>query len=426
MESTVFRPNKNLRFAQKFFGTLKRGSEQLQIINILSEKYKESSSDVTEKVRPFIKSLVDTFGINLDVSMNPVFKSIPEFIHKTKYPTTAAIELTHKCNLECKHCYGEYGKGAAAEMPFEKAIKLLKDLKKMGVRIIEYTGGEIGIYNKLADLLKETLNLGFDFVVLLSNGVKLSSEVRQILIDNKDRMYIQIDVHSFNEQYLKWFTGRNDILNKTMKNIETLAKKQVPIRIATIVTSKNINELEQIADWAYMIGAKKFVVSPVIKLGMAKKNSKELFIENESDNKKLSEALLNIQTKYPSFFSINEGSNSSRDNCGCLTSVIAIDPVGNIKLCSFDNGKYFNGLLGNVFEENAKDIYDKHSELIKEIFHLKQPKYNSSDCKLCEHRTFCSHCLLRALMMGKEKTNCCNWYRNNVSDSLRLFFEGQE
>lgn len=80
-----------------------------------------------------------------------------------------SIELTTKCNIKCLHCYGDYQiKGI--EMLLTNIKKLLYDLESMGVKNIEFTGGNISVYPFLYEALKIAYSLKFSAVVLLTNG----------------------------------------------------------------------------------------------------------------------------------------------------------------------------------------------------------------------------------------------------------------
>ena len=81
--------------------------------------------------------------------------------------------------------------------------------------------------------------MGFEQVSLLTNGVRISDKLIQILEKNKDRVYVQIDLHSLNEEYFSWFTKTPNVLEKVKYNIVVLANKGILMRIATILTPKN-------------------------------------------------------------------------------------------------------------------------------------------------------------------------------------------
>jgi radical SAM protein with 4Fe4S-binding SPASM domain len=90
-----------------------------------------------------------------------------------------------------------------------------------------------------------------------------------------------------------------------------------------------------------------------------------------------------------------------------------------------DNMEHFRINIGNVFKKNIKDIYDDNSEYINSFFNLRSPQIDSIECADCDHKYFCSACVLRGLVKAKEMGNQCLWYKNKVPALIKekLAFE---
>lgn len=93
-------------------------------------------------VEKYFQTLKEECGLEVFYLEFPEKSKIITYKVENFYPSVASIELTHKCNLKCLHCYGDYGENKST-MSFEKAKKLLRDLKQLGVKIVEFTGGDI-------------------------------------------------------------------------------------------------------------------------------------------------------------------------------------------------------------------------------------------------------------------------------------------
>ena len=52
----------------------------------------------------------------------------------------AVIELTNRCNLSCKHCYGLF-KGNK-DLNKSAFLKILSELKELNCKLINFSGGE--------------------------------------------------------------------------------------------------------------------------------------------------------------------------------------------------------------------------------------------------------------------------------------------
>lgn len=228
---------------------------------------------------------------------------------------------------------------------------------------------------------------------------------------------VQIDLHSFDDEYLKCFTKASNTVEKIKGLIKKLADNGVTLRIATIVTPKNVDKLEKIADWVHSNGIKSFAPSPIINIGRAKNNN-VLLHDKESINK-FSNAIKSIRSKYKNFIMMPKDLSLHRENCGALTTNVTIAPNGQIKICPIDNGQDLSNGLGNVFKENIKDIYDNNIEYLDAVFNMMPPKDSIVECNDCSNKFFCSGCMLRGLIKRKEIGDGCKWYINQVPELIK-------
>lgn len=397
------------------------------IISLLCKRYNEDFESILNKVDRFLNQVQYNYKIRLNFTESPSLHEITIKQEKSFYPTVASIELTYRCNLKCLHCYGEYGNKDYSTMSFSNVKKLLHDLKAMGTRVIELTGGEITMHPQLNDIIEEAVKLDFKQISLLTNGVALSKEVCDTIIKNRKKIIIQIDIHSLDDSYLHWFTKVPNTLERIKKSIIYLNENKVTMRIATVMTPKNVNELESIADWVHQAGIASYAISPVINVGRAldynnSNEEEQLHFSDLASYMKFQKCIIDINEKYPNFVNIVEDAHYSemgKVNCGSLTSNVNITPSGDIKLCAMDNLSYMNSGLGNVFEKNIKDIYDQNEVLFDILYRTEPPKSNSAECSDCEHRFFCGNCLLRGVIKSKDLGEACKWYTEKVPDLLK-------
>lgn len=388
------------------------------IINILAKKYDEDTESIQSKVEKFLGSIKENYNVTVGFSDKPIDKPVKIRKVDNIYPVVASIELTYKCNLRCLHCYGEYGTNDISEMKLEDAKKLLLDLKDIGVQILEFTGGDVSLYPHLKELLEIALSLDYKFISILTNSVVMKDEIFDLVIANANKFVMQIDLHSLDDEYLKWFTKASNTVEIIKSNIKKMVDNGVVIRVATIATKKNVDELEKIADWLHDNGVINSAMGPVISLCRAKNN--DVLLDDIESIKKFNDAIERINSKYKNFVSMIEDTKPFRANCGSLTSNVTITPNGDIKHCTMDNLEYVNSSIGNVFKDGSiKQIYDKNREYIDAIFSTKPPKLNLPECKECMHKYFCANCLLRGFIKHKEIGDECKWYQNLVPQIVK-------
>lgn len=242
-------------------------------------------------------------------------------------------------------------------MSLENIKKLLYDLNEVHAFAIELTGGECLFHPNFKEILLYALSLDFVQISILTNGILLNDEIINIIVNNKDRVFVQIDLHSMSDDYLYWFTGVKNSLETIKNNIQKLASQKVFLRVATIVTKRNINEVNDIATWVYSQGIKAYSISPVIKLGRAEHSDTDILLDDEYYVNLLYKLINDINDKYDNIIVDVEPSDEQSLNCGCLSSHITVNTSGNIKVCTMDNMEYVNTNYGNVFEKSIKEIY---------------------------------------------------------------------
>jgi radical SAM protein with 4Fe4S-binding SPASM domain len=103
---------------------------------------------------------------------------IAELQARVDHPLMATIELTHRCNLRCVHCYVE--RDQAAGPPTEVVKRWLRELDAFGVLFVTFTGGEITTRPDWLELTRYARELGFA-VRLKTNGTAIGeAEAREL------------------------------------------------------------------------------------------------------------------------------------------------------------------------------------------------------------------------------------------------------
>ena len=163
--------------------------------------------------------------------------------------------ITTKCNQNCKYCHRFLG---INDLTYEENKEILNNLIKDGVNNITWTGGEALLYPNLKELLKIARENGIKNK-LITNGLVLAQNqgTREIL-DYLDSLTLSLDTinDDTNEELGR---GRNHF--EDVKIILDYVKdKNLKVNINTVVSKKNINEMEQLGEFLnnYNISKWKF------------------------------------------------------------------------------------------------------------------------------------------------------------------------
>src|SRR5215472_13096865 len=116
------------------------------------------------------------------------YNRFSEMLHKNlgdkRAPVEVSIEVTHRCPLECLHCYNNLPMGDTearnAELTFEEHCRLLDELKEAGCLWLLYTGGEIFARKDFIGIYKEAKKRGF-LITLFTNGTLITPTVADML-----------------------------------------------------------------------------------------------------------------------------------------------------------------------------------------------------------------------------------------------------
>ena len=399
------------------------GTQTLEdVINYLMAKYDDTYENISGAVKEYIETLENEYGLKLCESVKPLKNKCVVVDKQTVYPKVASIEITERCNVKCLHCYGEHSMSLTCDMSLSQIKQLLVDLKAIDVEVIEITGGDCSVHPELISIIKYALSLKFQQIDILTNGVHLTKELKDLIKANQGKITVQIDLHSLDNDYLKWFMQTTVNVDVIKGNIMELATAGIQMRVATVFTERNLKEFWDIARFVDNCGV-IWGITPVEPLGRADYSvaQPDIFLSAEGA-KFLHESIMEIKKVYPNLlFEIKEENRSNENNCGVLSGHVVINVHGDIKLCTMDNLHYCNTSIGNVFNTNIKTIFDLNKDLIMALAFQKTVELDQEECQGCEYIYSCAKCMLRTLINVQKKGFTCNWYKKCLSNTLKEF-----
>jgi len=154
--------------------------------------------------------------------------------------------LTYRCNSKCDFCniWRNPSLKGHPDANLTNAKKNLEDLKKIGVRAVDFTGGEPLLNEDLPEILSYAKKLGF-WVKLSTNG-SLYPERAKELRGLPSRVYISFDTVS-PEEY-KSIRGV-DGFDKIIESMEIAKKINQELCLFYTVTNENIHNIEDIVNF---------------------------------------------------------------------------------------------------------------------------------------------------------------------------------
>jgi len=177
-------------------------------------------------------------------------------------PIFAQIDLTNACNLSCNFCSYKFGNYAPDQMSDfsvrdrlnkDSTFKLLEDMKQLGVKALESTGGgEPTLHPDWKKIINYAKDLGYE-QALVTNGTLLDDEGIDLV---KDFEWVRFSIDaSTPETYKK--IKRRDKFDVAIGNLEKLIKKKEPdnmVGFSFVVSRDNYHEIYDATRLAKSLG----------------------------------------------------------------------------------------------------------------------------------------------------------------------------
>ncbi|MBN2099307.1 MAG: radical SAM protein [Dehalococcoidia bacterium] len=175
--------------------------------------------------------------------------------HKT-HTTLLIIDLTNRCNLKCPICFAA---AHAADYIYEPTIDQVRAIveyaKEMNepniVQGILNSGGEPTVREDLFDILKMEKELGIDYIVLATNGIRMAEDIEYFkkLRDLGVYMYLQFD--GVTPEPYKTARGRDlwPVKQKIIENARKIGYDKIAL-VPTIVKGVNDDQVGDIVRYA--------------------------------------------------------------------------------------------------------------------------------------------------------------------------------
>lgn len=142
------------------------------------------------------------------------------------------LEITGKCQLECVHCYAESSPsgthGALARSDWEGVLDQARDL---GVKMVQFIGGEPTLHPDLAALINHALRQGFS-VEVFSNLVHISSRLWEVF--SQPGVCLATSYYADNPGQHGAITQRRGSYFRTRVNIIEAVRRSIPLRVGLI------------------------------------------------------------------------------------------------------------------------------------------------------------------------------------------------
>ena len=297
-------------------------------------------------------SFIDNTKINLGC-VNTFIKKKPIFV---------AWHVTYRCNLRCKFCnFWKQSIDISKELTVEQYERSIPKLLKMGVRVVNFAGGEPCIRKDLPEIVSKFAN---DFIVIInSNGLLVTDEYAERLW-GAGADIINISLDFFDSDKHNYFRGAGEAYSGAINALKILnrhkSKKGQKVAMQAILSPQNLDEFEKMVDLAQKLDV-DFTFNPY------------RFGEHEVDmsftNADLT-FLYDLKKKYSHFIATDYALDKTLEFvkkgytgvCGMGKYMLAIDPYGNVGPCENMLQHYAGNIDTDSVDDISKKLLDIHEQ----------------------------------------------------------------
>jgi MoaA/NifB/PqqE/SkfB family radical SAM enzyme len=199
-------------------------------------------------------------GDNLEVEFE-----MQDWAVKNGYLWSAAWEMTYRCNESCIHCFnpgashsaGQRPRRRTKELSTEEGIRLLRDLKSIGVFRLLLTGGEVLLRKDFFDTLKTARELGFSVTVFTNGVLPTQQQVEQLAGLYPHR--VELSLYSHDAGIHDAITRVGGSHARTMDTARQLLSLGTTVALKMVVMTPNVSDTEAFRALCAEIGCEALI-----------------------------------------------------------------------------------------------------------------------------------------------------------------------
>ena len=309
-----------------------------------------------------------------------------------------AVLLTNRCNLKCVYCGRNENKDnscANLELTADEWINIFKDAMSVGLKKVNMTGGEIFCRKDVIEIIERTIKLGLD-VSIETNGTIITEEQIKYLSKFKKHFSMSISLDGIEEKTNDLTRGKGSFA-KTFKTINTIRKYNIPLRIITVLSKNNYDEIPKLATEIHeKLGLGFRLLPNIIEYGKGVEANETEAVSYDKIQKLMDEFYYDFLRKH------SKDKNLSLE---LNTAIIPID-IYQHSLCPWGKGMLGIGYSGDVAlchvgSDNSMFIFDNvRKEAISKIWLENEKLKKFKELEVNKLKGICGNCLARSLCRG--------------------------
>lgn len=307
-------------------------------------------------------------------------------VAQLRIPVSGSIDLTHRCNLRCVHCY--VGSGADRdesdhqELTTAKLLSIIDEITDAGCLDLLITGGEPLLRRDFGEVFRRAKTNGL-LVTVFTNGTLITDEILELFRDLPPRQ-IEISLYGATAETYEKITGVAGSFECCLKGIRRLLACKLNVKLKTILMTLNRHELFDMERMARDFGVKFRFDAAIFPCLDGDKTPLQLRVPaKEAIEKEFSHK--NRLREWQDYLRGRHGPAATDDflyQCGAGVTHFHIDPYGSLWPCLMTTDPTYDLLKGS-FLAGWRDVMPRIRE--------KRPGSGYA-CNACEKKLLCGFC----------------------------------
>jgi radical SAM protein with 4Fe4S-binding SPASM domain len=312
-------------------------------------------------------------------------------------PREVHLELTHRCNLKCFHCYLDCcdSESEADELSTAQVNRILDELFEMGVYYVTFSGGEPFCRPDIFEVMEHARERGL-FFGIMTNGTLITESVAD-RIKALGTLGVDVSLYGASASTHERVTRVSGSFDKAISALKLLRERKIRVGVKTTLMKCNSTEHWQIESIARDVGA-AYRPDPILfpKVGDP---ASAAYIRMDDEQLR---AVITERHWVPGEKDLVGCSIDSHLTCGAGRTRCAVSPQGDVFPCTL-----WRVSLGNLGEKGFREIW--HGELARQIRDIRHE--DMEVCSNCEFVSYCARCPGLVYMedgdiLGPSSENC--------------------
>ena len=302
-----------------------------------------------------------------------------------RLPTKGSLELTHRCNLNCAHCYLRLPlddkQARHKELSCAELCALLDDAAQAGCMWLLITGGEPLARHDFTQIYTYAKKRGI-LITLFTNGTLITDKLADYLREYTPYL-VEITLYGMTSGTHERVTRVPGSFQRSLSAIHRLLERDVPLSLKTMAMTINRHELRDMEKFAKELGV-NFRFDPIItapingsREALKLRLTPEQVLELDMADKRRSDSYREFCQKF-----WGAPGMEKLYGCGAGLSNFHIDPYGHMSVCMDARWPSYDLLRGSLQE----GFYNFFPQV------RSQRPESSYPCGRCELHSLCSNC----------------------------------